>query len=499
MASSNTTTAAVLGIGLALGVLGDLLFHDAGWGLNALLWIGTLVAAGWWLLRREGASPPWSFGVVLVFAAFAAWRASPFLRAWNLIALLAAGVLVSVQLRQRLTEAKLTQYLRGALAAAFHVVAGPVIAASGLDWLRSAESTRRRTGIRLAVGAFLAVPVVLVFGALLASADPVLDAFVARLFQWDVEALAQHLALVGLLSWLAAGALWALTMARARSAGGAPDLLADVLPTMPSPKLGILELGIPLGALLVLLVSFVALQTRYLFGGESLIALTGLTYAELARRGFFELVTVSALVVPVLLVSQHLLDRSRHAATESFRALVVALLIVVVLVMISALARMRLYVQSYGLTEDRLYASAFMGWVGFVLLWLAVTEVRDRLTRFATGAVLAGFGVLAVLNAVNPDGLIARTNIARAERGLELDVVYLNRLSTDAIPAIAARWQALDAERRAALRSGLMSTAPMTDWRGLTWSQLQFERAVMELPPDPLPTAIGPPGSSERD
>jgi len=484
--SSNTTTTAILGIGLALGVLGDLLFHDAGWGLNALLWIGTLVAAGGWLLRREGATAPWSFAVVLLFAACAAWRTSPFLRAWNLMALLGAGVLVSVHLRQRLPDAKLTQYLRGALAAAFDVAAGPVTAATGLEWLRSAESTRRRTGTRLAVGAFLAVPVVLVFGALLASADPVLDAFVARLFQWNVETVAEHLALVALLSWLAAGALWALTMARSRSAAGAPDLLADALPTMPRPKLGILELGFPLGALLVLLVSFIGLQTRYLFGGESVIALTGMTYAEFARRGFFELVAVSALVVPLLLVSQHLLDRSRHAAIESFRALVVALLIVVVLVMISALARMRLYVQNYGLTEDRLYASVFMGWVGFVLVWLAVTEVRDRLTRFTTGAVLAGFGVLAALNAINPDGLIARTNIARAERGLELDVEYLNRLSTDAIPAIAARWQALDAEARAALRSGLVSTAPVTDWRGVTWSRLQAERAVTDLPPDAI-------------
>ena len=39
-------------------------------------------------------------------------------------------------------------------------------------------------------------------------------------------------------------------------------------------------------------------QLRYLFGGAALVHVTaGLTYAQYARRGFFELVTVAALLL----------------------------------------------------------------------------------------------------------------------------------------------------------------------------------------------------------
>ena len=61
--------------------------------------------------------------------------------------------------------------------------------------------------------------------------------------------------------------------------------------------LGIVELGIVLGLLDVLFLAFVLVQFRYLFGGAELVQVSAtLTYAEYARRGFFELVAVAALL-----------------------------------------------------------------------------------------------------------------------------------------------------------------------------------------------------------
>jgi hypothetical protein len=123
-----------------------------------------------------------------------------------------------------------------------------------------------------------------------------------------------------------------------------------------------------------------------------------------------------------------------------------------------------------------------MGWIGFVLVWFAFTEVRARFNRFATGAVLAGFAVVAALNVVNPDGLIARANIARAGRGLPFDAEYLSRLSPDAVPTIAARWASLDPDARCVLQAGVLSEAgPAEDWRGTTWSGTRASRAVRDL------------------
>jgi hypothetical protein len=54
-----------------------------------------------------------------------------------------------------------------------------------------------------------------------------------------------------------------------------------------------------LGLLDLLFLTFVVIQVRYLFGGAGRVAATaGLTHTEYARRGFFELVTVTALALP---------------------------------------------------------------------------------------------------------------------------------------------------------------------------------------------------------
>jgi hypothetical protein len=67
----------------------------------------------------------------------------------------------------------------------------------------------------------------------------------------------------------------------------------------PHLRIGGTEIVVALVALDLLFAAFVAVQARYLFGGGALVqAREHLTYAQYARHGFFELVAVSALVVP---------------------------------------------------------------------------------------------------------------------------------------------------------------------------------------------------------
>ena len=451
----------VLVLGATFGGLGDVLFYRAGIGVNAALWIGALALAAWLVHRRTHREPgalPLLFGVAGFFAACLAWRASPFLRFWDVVAVAAVATTIAVHLRRALPSAGIADYGRGALDLASAVAVGPVQALGAAPWPAPGRQPSRTPAV--VTGAVLAVPVVLVFGALLAAADPAMDALVRGLLDWDLEAVVMHLGILGVTGWLATG--WLRHLGAARDRPAVP--LAGRTHT-----LGAIELAIPLGALTVLLAIFIGLQARYLFGGEDFIRLTGITYAEFARRGFFELVAVCGIALPLLVGAQRLVDRGARRSVESFRALAPTLALLVGLVMASALARMRLYVTMYGLTEDRFYATAFMLWLGAVLLWFVATEFRDRLDRFATGAVGAGFLLLAGLNAVNPDGVIARTNLARADAGWALDVAYLSRLSTDAVPALRARRSAPDtAAHRAA--QAILSRERDDDWRAWTWS-----------------------------
>lgn len=457
--------------GAAFGVLGDVLFHDTEIGINAVLWLGPLAAAGW-LIHRRSPSRSGAVGALLaagVFFAFClGWRASPFLRVWSLAGIGAAVVTMTVRLRGPLLSARILDYARAAADLADSLVAAPVRLLGQMPPL--GDGRRDHRGPALALGTFLAIPVVLVFGTLLAAADPAMDAFLRTLVTWDVGTVLTHSALLGGTAWLAAGALWRLAAART----------VERMPGEPRRFLGLIEFGIPLGALAVLLAMFIGLQTRYLFGGDAFVRVTGRTYAEFARRGFFELVVLAALVIPVLLAARYLVDRTSRAALDSFRALAVTITLLVGLVMVSAIARMRLYVEMYGLTEDRFYAATFTGWLCVVLAWFVITEFR-WLDRFATGAVAAGFLLLAALNVANPDAIIARINLDRATAGAELDARYLTRLSTDAVPVLAGRWTALGPDARCAIRSRVQrAAARQAGWRAWTWSTWRAARVVRD-------------------
>jgi hypothetical protein len=265
-------------------------------------------------------------------------------------------------------------------------------------------------------------------------------------------------------AWICGGILRTMTLG-----GEAPG---PVVRRPESLSLGIVEAGIVLGLLDLLFLAFVAVQLRYLFGGHAGLRVAGLTYAEYARRGFFELVAVAALVIPVVLLADAL-ARPRRV----FRALTVVLVVLLAVVMASAVERMRLYTDAYGLTELRLYTLAFMLWLAAVVVWMLATVLRDRHSWFMPGALVAGFATVALLNVVNPDALIARTNLDRhLEDGKELDSYYLWGLSADATPTIASRLDELDPDFRPELVPALDGAAG--DWRTWNWGRSRAQDAL---------------------
>jgi hypothetical protein len=111
------------------------------------------------------------------------------------------------------------------------------------------------------------------------------------------------------------------------------------------------------------------------------------------------------------------------------------MIILVIIMLVSAFQRMRLYEAVYGYTELRLTVYVFMIWLGLFLVWFLVGLWR-RPDRFGLGALVVAMGFLATLNLVNPDAFIVRQNMARYWAGGDLDTAYLERLSADAVPAL---------------------------------------------------------------
>src|SRR2546422_4345434 len=304
----------VLATGAVLGIAGDALLRATPWGLNAFLCTVALAAAAAWLVYRRriavGRDAPWlAMAAVLLGSNFAA-RDSNALRALDAVGLAILLALAGLSLRGvALRGRDAWEYVRSGVVAALSAWFGvwPLLARD-IRWSELPTGGALRHARGAIGGALLAFPLLLAFGGLFAAADPVFRNVVATALHVDFSAVASHLAVTAFWTALTAGYFWGALIRRA------PPPAADAQAL----SLGIVPVGTALGLVNLLFLVFVVIQLRYFFGGAELVqSATDLTYAEYARRGFFELVAASGLVLPFLLGADwQLRDASREHRSE---------------------------------------------------------------------------------------------------------------------------------------------------------------------------------------
>ena len=192
-------------------------------------------------------------------------------------------------------------------------------------------------------------------------------------------------------------------------------------------------------ALVTLFVAFIGVQVTVLFGGrDHVLRTTGLTYAEYARSGYWQLLATAVLTLGVIAAALRLAETPRRSHRVILRALLAALCGLTLVLLASALHRLDLYESAFGLTRLRLAGEAFAwglaGFFALIVLAGAAPAVRRNFARTAIAATAAG---LLAFSLANPDGTIARQNIERWRTTGSLDVGYLQTLSADAAPSIA--------------------------------------------------------------
>ena len=452
-----------------VGLAGDLLLHGRPLGANVLA-LAVLFVAALAVVLRAGRAPlhqgrRWLALPLLVFAAAFAWHSSPLLVAVNTLALAGAVSLGALRRAQpRPGVATVGEYAAGLVAAGASTFAGSIeLLERDVPWQEAARGFRGERAVAVARGLAIGAPFLLVFGGLFLAADSVFRQLVESALPTGLPQAWPHVLVATGIAWAAAGLLRDLAADRdERRLVSADGLVAR----KPSFRLGGVELTVALAVLDLLFAAFVAVQARYLFGGRGVvISHEHLTYAQYARHGFFELLAVSALVVPVVLAASSLARDHRTAVRVASALLVVLELAVAV----SALQRMRVYVDQYGLTELRIYVTGVTLWIAAVLLWALATVLFGDARRFAVGAIVAGFVATLALNALDPDALIVRTNIACGH----VDPAYLARLSDDSVPALVERLPSLTKPARAEIARALLARHISAD--PLAWNHARSE------------------------
>ncbi len=472
----------ILFAGSVLGLLTDLLLRVTPWGINFAVWTVVLLGGLLLLWRRwepeRLKSDRWLFLPVILFAVAFAWRDSTTLKILNFAALLISIALVTMRARLvSLRMAGLIRYLFGMALTGVNALCGILpLFFIDIKWDEIPRKGWSHQAVSIARGLLLAFPLLFVFGALLMAADAVFEGIIKKIFDINWEAFFKHSFFIGFGLWLTAGFLRGLFF------GKEPLPLENG--TIKPPSLGIVETSVTLGLLNLLFLIFVIVQIRYFFGGANLVEIAeGLTYSQYARKGFFELVAASGLALPLLLGGHWLLNKENSKHEQVFRWLAGFLILMLFVVMMSAFQRMRLYQNEYGLTEQRLYITAFMGWLAVVFVWFVATVLRGRRERFTFGAVIAGFVAVFALQVVNPDDLIVRTNLALAQKGQSFDAAYVGTLSDDAIPALVEALPSLNQDEQIQVIQGAILprlAKSDADWRNWSWGCSRAAKALRE-------------------
>jgi hypothetical protein len=476
LSGSTRTGLAVLTAALLLGALGDAVLHETPWGLNIAVWTLALAAAGALLLRRRQPllrGRLWLAVPFLGFAVATAWRDSPILKALDLAAAALSLALAALPPTAVVRSAGLGEGGGGIVRLGWSSTSGTFsVLFEDVRWAELPRGRYAEHAVAVGRGLAIGAPLVLVFGGLFVAADAVFQGFITDAL--DVGNPLTHVAVALLCAWVAVGVLRALVVpAEAGTKSFAPP--------RPRASLGIVETCVVLGVLDALFAAFVVVQFRSFFGGAAFVErTTALTYAAYARRGFFELVVVAALALPLLVGADWLVRRRSRRDVILFRSLAGLLVLLLFVVMASALERMRLYQRAYGLTELRLYSTVFMLWLGSSCCWFLATVLRGRRAGFAIGVVATGLAAILALNVLNPDALVARIDVDRARAARPLDVRYVTRLSADAVPTLVGRLDRIDPAARRVLARELLRRWEQGggEWRTWSLARSRAERVV---------------------
>ena len=463
--------------GIAGGIVGDQLLRAMPWGLNVALGTTALVGTGAWLVRRHHITPgpdaAWLAITALLLGLAFLRRDAETLAAFDAIALVGALALAAASLQGEVFANWYPLDLaRGMITASgASIVGGFQLLLSDIRWHELPQDVRMRNVRRVLLGVALAAPLLLVFAALFASADQVFSNVLTNVFDFNLQSVVSHTFFMAFWGFLVAGYLrWSML--------GRPlhGLTLDAKPIT-----SVVPLGTALGLLNALFLLFVVVQLRYFFGGAALVEETsGLTYAEYARRGFFELMTASALVLPILLGADELVRKGAAPQIRVVRQLSGLLLALLAVIMVSALQRMRLYVAAFGLSTQRLYATAFMILLVGVFAWFAWTVLRSQRPRFVFGALMQGLAMLAGLHVLNPDAFIVNMNLNRPAAERPFDAKYALTLGGDAVPPLLTALPQLNQQDRCLVVHGLLKRWDQADvdWRTWNWSRARARSLV---------------------
>ena len=160
----------------------------------------------------------------------------------------------------------------------------------------------------------------------------------------------------------------------------------------------------------------------------------GYTYADYARQGFFELFAVALINLGVLCIMSLFSKKAGREKTKALKFYSIIISVFTIILIATAMSKMVMYIDNYGLTKLRLYTSWFMVLLALTFVMVIIKQFKFDM-QFAKHFSIMFTIMFAILCFSRTEAIIARYNIKMYNSGYldELDIHAILEMSDDAL------------------------------------------------------------------
>lgn len=469
-------------IALLVGVAFDYLFYGELIGISYPIFVIIFLSSFWWSIRKKFVlTLPGGFllGIILILSATFALNSNQVLETLNFLLI----PLLTVTFTMVSTNSNYSWWRINVIGDIIKRCGPWSMAHFAKPFLMVAQEFKpkqqdpaAKAGKKILMGIMISIPILVLVIPLLSSADMVFHSYLRNFTKIGEivnlrSLLAQSIIIFAVFVYVFAY-LWSFLLQHPETGNKNMAFSFNWDPTVIITVLTVIN---------VVYLFFSLVQFSYLYGGEGHLLPAGFTYAEYARRGFWELVAVTIINLSILLSCMKFVQKDNKTGYLWSRILLGLLIIFSLNMLFSAHFKMSLYENAYGLTYLRVFVHYFMGLL-LVFFLLALGNLTVIKLHLVKSFIIVSLVFYTVLNFLGVDNLIVQHNLKMYSQTGKIDIFYIEYLSDDAVPEMINYAKNNNTTIAGHLNNYLLrrkaGVKPANTWKSFNYSRYKAQAAL---------------------
>jgi len=461
---------------ILLGIVFDRLFFEKAFGISFFIFIGLCIGFFLWFTRERisfGKNFGWFLLIPIALLSFSfAVHTMEVFYLFNILAvpflMIGSSILIIKPSLEWDKGSFVVEMLRKGIADVLNNISKPfkIIKAS----IKIGRAVQIAEGKKqILIGILVSLPLLVVIIMLLSSADMVFGYYFANLTEIfnniNIGKFVPHVILVSVIALYLFGYVWGFNSEEKAVGDGRNTTSASW---------GLVTIITVLVALNILYLLFTMIQFSYLYGGGNMILPANFTYAEYARKGFFELAAVTFINFIIVLSCLKYMKKDNIRLLKTVNLLLSVLVAFTLNMLFSANFKLTLYEGTFGYTFLRVSVHLFMLLL-FILCLVVAAGIWYRKIPIMRSIIVITIIMYTIANYLNIDGFIARKNIERYRESGKLDVYYLTSLSFEAVPYLLELRETNDSHIKMVIDDNLEHRKEVLDNEN-SWTEFNFSK-----------------------